>query len=95
MKKKLEQTSQKDAGLTEGHVGQIERGEILVSLTALDKIIYATGADAHYVLYGIRDNNKISMTRRNINTLLDLCTSVELTYFLKCLSAFKNLKSKK
>ena len=81
-------------GLTESHIGQIERGEILISLSALDKIVCSTGTKAQYILYGKKDD-RISMARRNIDTLLDLCTPEELTYFLKCISAFKNYKKSK
>ena len=49
-------------GLTETHIGQIERGEILLSTNALNKIITGTGANANYILYG-NTNSKKSATR--------------------------------
>ena len=49
-------------GLTETHIGQIERGEILLSTNALNKIITSTGANANYILYGNTNSKKISNT---------------------------------
>ena len=56
--------------ITESHLGQIERGEILVSMNALDKIAIYTGTDTDYLLYGKNDeeDNKI---RKQINKFLD------------------------
>lgn len=82
---------QKDVGLTESHVGQIERGEILISLAALNKIINGTGSSVHYILYGKNLSSRVSTTRRNIDTILDLCTPEEEILFLKWLTAFKRL----
>ena len=38
--------------ITERQLGKIERGECLMTLDTLHKIINATGADAGYILYG-------------------------------------------
>ncbi len=43
--------------LNERYVGQLERGEFLLSLKALDKISVSTGTDADYILYGNRKRN--------------------------------------
>ena len=80
------------AGLTESHVGQIERGEILVSLRKLSTIISATGTSADYILYGKEEITNISTVRKNIDVLLDLSTKEELDHFYRCLTSFKSYK---
>ena len=42
--------------LTERHIGQLERGEFLISLPSLDNIITATGVDTDFILYGKGEN---------------------------------------
>ena len=44
--------------LTERHIGQIERGDFLISLQALDKIVSATGLSLDYILYGKDENDE-------------------------------------
>lgn len=50
--------------ITESHLGQIERGEIMISLNALDKIVVSTGTDTDYLLYG---KNEIDENRMKKN----------------------------
>ena len=40
----------KRCDLTERHIGQLERGDFLLSIQTLDKIAIATGIDADYIL---------------------------------------------
>ena len=42
----------KRCGITERHIGQIERGEFLIGLKTLNKIVETTGIQADYILYG-------------------------------------------
>lgn len=72
--------------MTETHIGQIERGEILPSLIALDKIASSCGEDFDYILYGKKENNSI---RRNIDIFLDRCNQDELNMYFKCISTIK------
>lgn len=72
--------------MTVTHIGQIERGEILPSLTALDKIASNCGEDLDYILYGKKENNNI---RRNIDIFLDRCNQDELNMYFKCISSIK------
>ena len=74
-------------GLTESHIGQIERGEILPSLSTLDKICTYCGVDINYILYGKKEKNT---TRSNIDILLDRSTPKELKMYFKCISSIKS-----
>lgn len=74
--------------ITESHLGQIERGEILVSLNALDKIAIATGSNTDYLLYGKLDNKDNKM-RKHINKFLDRSNDEELKAYFKCLTSIK------
>lgn len=76
-------------GLKESHIGQIERGEILVSLISLDKIAIATGIDVDYFLYG-KGSNKNLNVRKNIDIYLNRSTKDELNMYFKCISTIKN-----
>lgn len=75
--------------LTETHVGQIERGEILISLSALDKIIDCTGTSADYILYGKSDKRK-SAIRNSIDNYLDSCSEEELRMYFRCISSIRS-----
>lgn len=74
-------------GLTESHMGQIERGVILPSLQALDKICCICGADLNYILYGKKENNNI---RKTLDIYLDRSTNEELKMYFKCIASIKN-----
>ena len=83
--------------ITESHLGQIERGEILVSMNALDKIATSTGTDTDYLLYG-KNENKENKIRKNINKFLDRSDDDELKMYFKCFAAIKqcvDLKNRK
>jgi len=72
--------------------GQIERGDITVSLIALDKIVTSTGSNIDYIVYGNQDN--FPTVRKRINTLLDLSSEDELIMYYKCISAIRECPSK-
>ena len=74
--------------ITESHLGQIERGEIMISLHALDKITISTGTDTDYLLYGKNENEENKM-RKTIDKFLDRADSEELKAYFKCLSSIK------
>ncbi len=75
--------------LTETHVGQIERGEILISLVALDKIVSCTGASVDYILYGKNENNRPAI-RNHIDNYLDTCNNSELKMYFRCISSIRS-----
>ena len=74
--------------ITESHLGQIERGEIMISLNGLDKIVVSTGTDTDYLLYGKNDIDENRM-KKIINNLLDRADKEELKAYFKCLSSIK------
>lgn len=76
-------------GFSENHLGKLERGEILISINALNKICSESGVSSDYVLYGINQEKKSSV-RTSINFLLDSSTKEELKMYLKCISSIKN-----
>ena len=80
-------------GLKESHVGQIERGEILVSLRSLDRIASATGIDVDYFLYGKGSNKNLDI-RKNIDIYLNRSTKDELKMYFKFMSTIKSFLHK-
>ena len=74
--------------ITESHLGQIERGEILVSMNALDKIAISTGSDTDYLLYG-KNEDEDNKIRKQINKFLDRSSKDELKMYFKCFAAIK------
>ena len=79
--------------LTERHIGQIERGDFLVSLNSLDEIISATGIDADYILYGKDENDKIEI-KQNLINIIDRCNIEELDVIYQCITTIKNYINK-
>lgn len=75
--------------LKPSHIGQIERGQIMPSISALDKIACSCGENLDYILYGKRVSSSI---RNNIDAYLDRSTPAELTMYFKWISAFKEHK---
>ena len=83
--------------ITESHLGQIERGEIMISLNALDKIVVSTGTDTDYLLYGKNEIDENRM-KKIINNFLDRADKEELKAYFKCLSSiteYIDIKNKK
>lgn len=79
----------KRCNLSERLIGQIERGEHLISLSALDAIASATGFELDYIIYGTGDNNKLHM-RKSLNTILNRSDEEELKTYYKCISSIKS-----
>lgn len=84
----------KRCNLTERHVGQIERGEFLISLPTLDNIASATGVDADFILYGKGNNNKLKM-KETLATLIDRADKDELQMYYRCITTIKTYVTKK
>lgn len=74
----------KRCGFSDRYIGQLERGEFLLSLPTLDKIASATGVDTDYFLYGKGgdDNTKI---RHALHTIIDRSSSLQLDMFYNCI----------
>lgn len=84
----------KRCNLTERHVGQIERGEFLISLPTLDNIASATGVDTDFILYGKGNNNKLKM-KETLATLIDRADKDELQMYYRCITTIKTYVTKK
>lgn len=84
----------KRCNLTERHIGQIERGEFLVSLTTLDKIASATGISTDYILYEKNKRTNIK-ARDTLNLLMDRADKEELEMYYKCFTSIKSYMNKK
>ncbi len=80
--------------LTERHIAQIERGEFLLSLPTLDKIVIATGIDTDYILYGKGKNNRLKV-KENLYNIVDRADTEELHMYYKCLTTIKSYMNKK
>ena len=84
----------KRCNLTERHIGQIERGDFLLSLPTLSKITDATGVDSDYILYRKGENNKLKI-KETLETLIDRADKEELKMYYKCITTIKSYVTKK
>lgn len=84
----------KRCDLTERHVGQIERGDFLVSLSTLDKISSATGVDTDYILYGKGENNRLKI-KETLDNIIKKSDKDELKMYYKCITTIKTYVNKK
>lgn len=76
-------------GISENHLGRLERGEFLISINALDKICSTTGTNPNYILYGNTENKNLNV-RKTIDNFLDNSTKQELKVYFKLISTFKS-----
>lgn len=74
--------------LSENHLGKLERGEILISISALNKICSSTGTNADYILYG-KCENKHLKRRKVIDNFLDKSSRDELKMYFTFISTIK------
>ena len=79
--------------LNERYVGQLERGEFLLSLEVLDKISISTGIDTNYILYGKGKNNNLKIKDTLMNIIKN-ADKEELKVYYKCIIAIKKFKDK-
>lgn len=75
-------------GLSENHLGKLERGEILISIKTLNKICSASGTNPNYILYGECENKHLNI-RNTIDNFLDNSSKEELKMFFKFISIIK------
>lgn len=76
-------------GISENHLGKLERGEILISINTLDKICSNAGIKTDYILYGKSENKHLNI-RKTIDNYLDKSTKDELKMYFKFISAIKS-----
>ena len=74
--------------------GQLERGDILLSMVTLDKLSIATGIDTDYLLYGKGENNKLQI-RQNLHDIIDKSDKDELEMYYKCICIMRSYLNKK
>ena len=75
--------------LSERHIGQIERGDFLLSLSSLDMIASSTGIDVDYILYGKGENSKLQIVE-NLHNIIERSNKEELKMYYKCICVIKN-----
>ena len=85
--KETRQAFAEKCGLSENHLGKLERGEISISIKALDKICSKAGIKADYVLYG-EDQDNMDL-RKTINNLLEKSSEKELQGIMNFISLMK------
>ena len=76
-------------GISENHLGKLERGESLITINTLNKICTTTGTNSDYILYG-KNENKDLKVRKTIDNFLDHSSPEELKMYLKFISTIKN-----
>lgn len=76
-------------GLSENHLGKLERGELLISTKALDKICINAGVSADYILFGQCEEENLTV-RNTINRFLDKSSKEELKVYFKFISTIKS-----
>lgn len=79
--------------LSENHLGKLERGELLPSIDALNKICSNAGVKSDYILYGQNDNHILSI-RKSLDEFLDKSSKEELRMYFKCISSMKSYINK-
>ncbi len=80
--------------LTERYIGQIERGEFLLSLSNLDKIANATGIDTDYLLYGKCENDHLQ-SKENLINIIDRADKDEIKLIYKCVTNIRSYITKR
>lgn len=92
--KETRQNFAERCSLSENHLGKLERGEILISITTLNKICSASGANSDYILYGKCENKNLNI-RKIIENFLDKSSKEELKMYFKFISTIKGFMSLK
>ena len=72
----------KRCGITERHIGQIERGEFLIGLKTLNKIVEVTGVKADYILYG-EGINVDTQIKYILDNIINKASEEELNMYYK------------
>lgn len=75
-------------GLSENHLGKLERGGFLISIKTLNKICPASGTNPNYILYSECENKHLNI-RNIIDNFLDNSFKEELKMFFKFISIIK------
>ena len=84
----------KRCGITERHIGQIERGEFLIGLKTLNKIVEATGITADYILYGEGTGNDLKI-KQILYNIISKSNENELDMYYRFITTINNYIDKK
>lgn len=76
-------------GLSENHLGKLERGALQISISALNKICSATGTTTDYILYGNSETNNLKI-RKSIDNFLDRCNKKQLKIVFNLVSSLES-----
>ena len=76
-------------GLSENHLGKLERGALQISINALNKICSATGTTTDYILYGESETKNLKI-RKSIDNFLDRCTKKQLKLVFQFISTLES-----
>ena len=68
--------------LTETHVGQIERGEIMPSVNTFAKISKATDISVDYFLFGTGEKNNLQIAQK-LHTMIDRSKPEDIALYYK------------
>ena len=68
--------------LTETHVGQIERGEIMPSVKTFAKISKSTDISVDYILFGTGEENNLQIAQK-LHTMIDRSTPQDIALYYK------------
>lgn len=79
--------------LTERYIGQLERGEFLLSMANLDKISTATGFDTDYILYGKTENKRQKM-KENLISIIKKADNEQVKMLYKCITTIMSYINK-
>lgn len=80
--------------LTERYIGQLERGEFLLSMETLDKIVTATGIDTDYILYGKNEKNRMKI-KQNLVNIIERADYEQIKMIYKCITTIMSYVNKK
>ena len=84
----------KRCGITERHIGQIERGEFLIGLKTLNKIVEATGVQADYILYGEKIDGDTQI-QHILENIIKKASEEELNMYYKFITTINTYLSGK
>ena len=84
----------KRCDLNERTLAQIEKGETEIKLSNLYKILYATGADANYILLGKGDYSNFQV-EKNLTNIIKTTNKEELEMYYKCITTMRSYMIKK
>lgn len=78
-------------GITENHLGRLERGQFLITTKLLNIICTVSGESSDYILYG-KTKRKETSARNKIDNFLDNASKEELKMYFKIISSINECR---